>query len=242
MDQAHSDLVNSIDSANNGGLEIVTGSRDGFVKVWDPRTSYAVLSVPPLAGSTDCWTVCFGTDHPNSDRVVVAGYETGLVRLIDLRVNKVRWEKDIKNGVCHVSFDRKDINMNKLSVACMNGVLNIYDMRTYNEQSGFAGLEYMVNNTTLWGCHFLPQDREIMATCGGNGQMNMYRYSYPMKRSIENQDGSRLGVAGSLECIGKSECLTTQPLVSFDWNRDKRGLFATVSFDQILTIGICANL
>jgi len=30
----------------------------------------------------------------------------------------------------------------------------------------------------------LPQDRDIFITQGGNGSVNLYKYSYPMKRQI----------------------------------------------------------
>jgi hypothetical protein len=32
----------------------------------------------------------------------------------DLRTNLVRWETNVRNGVCSIEFDRKDIEMNKL--------------------------------------------------------------------------------------------------------------------------------
>ena len=33
----------------------------------------------------------------------------------DLRTNLVRWETNVRNGVCSIEFDRKDIEMNKLA-------------------------------------------------------------------------------------------------------------------------------
>ena len=43
-------------------------------------------------------------------------YDNGDVKMFDLRMNKVRWETNVKNGVCALSFDRKDIEMNKFAV------------------------------------------------------------------------------------------------------------------------------
>lgn len=35
---AHKNIINGIDAVTNcGSSEIVTGGRDGFIKVWDPR-------------------------------------------------------------------------------------------------------------------------------------------------------------------------------------------------------------
>ena len=35
--------------------------------------------------------------------------------MYDLRTNLVRWETNVRNGVCSIEFDRKDIEMNKLA-------------------------------------------------------------------------------------------------------------------------------
>ena len=55
MAQAHAEIINAIDGVGGLGVgegapEIVTGSRDGVVKVWDPRQSTPVASVEPADG------------------------------------------------------------------------------------------------------------------------------------------------------------------------------------------------
>ena len=64
----------------------------------------------------DCWTVSFGNSFNDEERVIAAGYDNGDVKLFDLRTNSVLWEDNIRNGVCGIQFDRKDIEMNKLVV------------------------------------------------------------------------------------------------------------------------------
>jgi hypothetical protein len=41
------------------------------------------------------------------------------VCMYDLRTNLVRWETNVRNGVCSIEFDRKDIEMNKLARHCL---------------------------------------------------------------------------------------------------------------------------
>ena len=63
--QAHTDLVNSVDGAGADGCgygpsEIVSGGRDGCVRLWDPRQDSSVLSLEPVNKESviaDCWSV-----------------------------------------------------------------------------------------------------------------------------------------------------------------------------------------
>ena len=64
---AHSQIINGIDGVGGLGIgggapELVTGSRDGCVRVWDPRVKESVVSLEPVEGQPvrDCWTVAFG--------------------------------------------------------------------------------------------------------------------------------------------------------------------------------------
>jgi hypothetical protein len=46
---------------------------------------------------------------------------------------------------------------------------------------------------------------------------------------------------GSLEHINKTK-VAEQPVCAFDWNQDKQGLCAFVSFDQHVRIGMATRL
>ena len=76
-----------------GAPELVTGGRDGCVRVWDPRVGEPVVSLEPDEGQAvrDCWTVAFGNSFNDDERVVAAGYDNGDVKLFDLRTNSLRW-------------------------------------------------------------------------------------------------------------------------------------------------------
>lgn len=61
--KAHESIINSIDSLNQADKpqELVTGSRDGCVKVWDMRQpEKAVLTVKSKDDSKDIWSVAYG--------------------------------------------------------------------------------------------------------------------------------------------------------------------------------------
>jgi WD40 repeat protein len=65
--QAHGSIINAIDGCGGldigyGAPEIVTGGRDGCVRLWDPRVAEPVLALEPGEGQPirDCWTVAFG--------------------------------------------------------------------------------------------------------------------------------------------------------------------------------------
>jgi WD40 repeat protein len=110
--QAHTSIINAIDGCGGldvgyGAPEIVTGGRDGCVRLWDPRVNEPVLAMEPGEGQTarDCWTVAFGNSYSDEDRCIVAGYDNGDVKLFDLRTSTLRYETNVSNGVCILMTD-----------------------------------------------------------------------------------------------------------------------------------------
>ena len=74
-------------------------------------------------------------------------YDNGDVKLLDLKMNKLRWETNVQNGVCSIDFDRKDIEMNKMIVTTLESKYRLYDMRTFNSKKGYTSLTQQVSNT-----------------------------------------------------------------------------------------------
>mmetsp|Transcript_22301 Transcript_22301/g.64840 ORF Transcript_22301/g.64840 Transcript_22301/m.64840 type:complete len:363 (-) Transcript_22301:48-1136(-) len=246
--QGHSAIVNAIDgiggqSVGNGAPELVTGGRDGCVRVWDPRVSEPVVSLEPDEGQAvrDCWTVAFGNSFNDEERVVAAGYDNGDIKLFDLRTNTLRYETNVKNGVTGIEFDRRDIEMNKIAVTTLESKIRVYDARTQHPTEGMAYLLEKAHKSTVWLARHLPQNRDLFMTGGGNGGFNLYKYHYPAARSKEAKDNHPMGVPGTLELLN-SRVISTQPIISCDWSTDYEGLCCLACLDQTMRIFIVTKL
>lgn len=246
--KAHESLVNNIDGCGGlriggGAPELATCGRDGCVRVWDPRVREPVLSVEPKEGEAarDCWTVTFGDSFDDDHRSLCAGYDNGDVKLFDLRTSTLRWETNVGNGVVCCEFDRKDIEMNKLVVTTLESKFRLFDMRTHHPETGFAHLTERAHKSTVWLVRHLPQNRDLFATLGGNGGINLYKYNYPMSRTSKDEKGVVSGVVGSVELLN-ARVLAPQPFVAFDWCAEKEGLAAATCLDQTLRVFIVTKL
>lgn len=246
--QAHTSIINAIDGCGGldvgyGAPEIVTGGRDGCVRLWDPRVSEPVLALEPGDGqpARDCWTVAFGNSFNDEERCIAAGYDNGDVKLFDLRANSMRYETNVANGVTNIEFDRKDIEMNKMTVTTLESRFRVFDMRTQHPSEGFSCLSEKAHKATVWCARHLPQNRDLFMTGGGNGGFNMYKYHYPKSRTTMHKDNVPMGVAGSVELLN-SKVISSQPIVSMDWSPDKEGLCVLSCLDQTLRSYIVTKL
>ncbi len=107
----------------------------------------------------DCWAVAFGGSYNDSERLVVAGYETGDLKFFDLRLNRLMFETNLKSGIVSVEFDRKDIALNKLLVTTLESRFRVFDLKTSHPESGYAYLVEKAHKSTVWLGKHLPQNR-----------------------------------------------------------------------------------
>ena len=247
--QAHEGMANTVDGIGGkgpdyGAPELVTGGRDGCVKVWDPRDDSPVVSLEPADSEEikpDCWAVCFGNSFDSEERCLAAGYDNGDVKIFDLKTNCLRWDTNLQNGICGLEFDRADIQMNKLVATTLESKIHLFDVRTYHPERGFSSLSEMAHKSTIWGARHLPQNRDLFATLGGNGALNIWKYEYPPQRSLKDTDGHMYGVMGHMKLLNE-KIVAQQPIVSLDWNEDKLGLGVFCSLDQQCKVVICTKL
>ncbi|KAF1777619.1 WD40-repeat-containing domain [Phytophthora cactorum] len=214
--QAHKSIVNAIDGCGgqnigSGAPEIVTGGRDGCIRVWDEQDT-----------ARDCWTVCFGNSYNDVERCVVGGYDNGDIKMFDLRTNSLRWETNCQNGVVN------------LLVTTLESKFRVYDLRTFHPEQGFSCMTEKAHKSTIWQGRFLPQNRDLFMTGGGNGGFNFH---YPLSRTAKDSDGRLYGVCGSVELLN-SRVLSTQPIVSMDWSPDREGLCTLACLDQTVRVYI----
>jgi WD40 repeat protein len=242
--KAHESIINAIDgSMYTGPPEIATCSRDGCVRVWDPREkSRPIVSLNPVDATRarDCWSVRFGNSFNEDERVIAAGYDNGDVKLFDLRTQKMVQEFNVGNGVCDVEFDRPDIEMNKLVCSTLEGRIRAYDLRTLHPKLGYAYVEERVSSGTVWSGRTLPQNRDVFM-CGGAGELTLCKYVYPPERAIKDMDGTPKGVAGTVEELNKVK-VGDQPINSLDWHKQREGLLVCSSFDQTVRVMLVTKL
>lgn len=57
-----------------------------------------------------------------------------------MRTRSIRWEANLRNGICSLQFDRPYCEMNKLVATTLESKFFLFDMMTYHPQKGYANL------------------------------------------------------------------------------------------------------
>ena len=95
--------------------------------------------------------------------------------------------------------------MNKLIATTLESKFHVFDMKTYHPEQGYTGLSELAHKSTIRGVRHFPQNRDLFATLGGNGALNLYKYHYPASRSIKDQNDLPVGVTGRLELLNEKK-------------------------------------
>ncbi|ETO10560.1 hypothetical protein RFI_26815 [Reticulomyxa filosa] len=252
-------LTQSNESSGCGASELVTCSRDGSVKVWDPRTSTSVCELVCAkkangnsANKRDCWTVAFGNSFDNSNRVVCAGYDNGDIKMLDLKMNAMIYEYNLNNGIVDIEFDRTHVPMNKMVVTTLESKFFVFDLKTMHSVDGFAystqpvlafSILLWLQKTSLHKKSVYTYNRDIWCTTGGNGTVQLWKYSYPSQRSIiDKETNTKKGVMGEIVPLTDAHKCSDQPLISWHWNKDKIGLACATSLDQKVRVFFVTKL
>ena len=226
--KAHKGIIQSIDGLgiknNQGPPEIVTGGKDGLVKLWDLRSDKPCILLEPKdikKNFPECWTVRFCDCGFN--KKVGIGYDNGDIRIYDLRMDKIFFGENLKKGVCNIEFDKKNIPVNKMIVTTLDSKFYLYDFTNYFQNQKKL---YDEVNTTIWGAKFLPQKRDMFVSLGGDGNLNLYKYD---KKDFLNNSNDKLNMLSS-------NYICSRPIIGFDWHLIKNGLACLVSLDNSIKI------
>lgn len=107
-----------------------------------------MVSLEPAAGeeAAECWAVCWGGCTGGPAGTICCGYDNGDIKLFDLGTMQLITERNVDYGICGLACDRRDIRINKLLVAALEGRIFTADLRTQHPEEGFAFKEQKISN------------------------------------------------------------------------------------------------
>lgn len=211
---------------------LITGSRDGLVKVWDRRNMRTSTVTMEGDERGDCWAVA----TLEGGEYVAAGFSNGDVRVFDMKGGKVYWETSLPQGVTSLQFTGSKVEkLDMLLASTLGGGMAIWDMQNRHNVQGFTRTDLRLEKTTVWSAKSAPQDVGLILTSMGSGAVEQVRYKEPGHRVMIGGDGCNVGTPGEF-LQGLNKQLTDKPVTSSDWSMDKAGLVVTSSFDQNIRI------
>ncbi len=84
-------------------------------------------------------------DGPYRLLLINADHDVHACRLFDLRTGTERWKEAAPKGVCSVRFDRRDIPMNKMLTAGLDGHFRVFDARTQHPDQACPNPAFQMN-------------------------------------------------------------------------------------------------
>ena len=104
-----------------GAPEIATGGADGSVKLWDTRQERPVLELTctdssvtriqvdsdkTIESKPEAWCTALGGASARDRGYLAAGFDSGDLKLVDLRMMRVCLQHHFPNGLVSLEFDR----------------------------------------------------------------------------------------------------------------------------------------
>ena len=125
---AHREMINCVAGAEGGS--IVSGGREGEVRVWDRRDMRrCVLNMVDRNTSHDAWAVSMRGQE------VCAGYSNGDIRLFDMRAGAASWETSLPGGgLTHLTL----LGDKRLTGAGAGGLASVWDLQTRHKTLGYT--------------------------------------------------------------------------------------------------------
>ena len=240
--KAHKSIIYTIDAVGgeltNGNQEVVTGGKDGIVKIWDLRSDKPAILLEPKGienNCPECWSVAFGGCFDKEERNLGIGYDNGDIKIYDLKMDKLIYGENFKNGICSIEFDKKNIPLNKMVATTLDSKIYLFDLKNLEKNNNLRCNKIVdeINNTTIWGTKFMPQKRNIFISMGGDGSLNLYKYNNSDFNFDEFDNNKK---EKSKLTLLNSNIICSQPIIGFDWHNTKFGLSCLVAFDNSVKI------
>lgn len=130
-----------------------------------------------------------------------------------MRNLRVRWESNVRNGVCSLETNNKYEPLKKLVASTTYGGINVFDFSDTHTggQSAVSCISKLdadelpaiqrnhINNEknaieitpTIWCVRHLPQNRHVFATCGGSGNVRIWCWYV---KCVKSQNYMRINV------------------------------------------------
>ncbi|KAF9900656.1 WD repeat-containing protein 92 [Lobosporangium transversale] len=237
--KAHEDVINCMDGTGSqtGRPEYVTGCRDGSVKLWDMRQNHKeTKEVLPISNMSrtkgqkeaDAWSVALGATGMDSDDLLIAiGYDNGDVRMVDIRMYRPIFERNIGHGVCSVEFDKRQGKPSILTATTLDGTLHTFTLAVEQTTETADVKDNVIQvqsgeDSTLWQVRHIPQRPDILTVTDGGGKIHMYKH------------GEKATKATSLG----SQKMSTQGILSLEFNENLEGMFVGSDLDNNLQVGM----
>lgn len=221
--KAHSDVLTCISGAKSF-TNILTGGRDGEVKLWDQRNLDApTIRMVPESGQTrkQCWSVCqTHTDEEgdtNQSYYVAAGFDNGDIKVFDVRNSKIAWETSLSRGVSKLSILSRNGDSKNETVLLAGTVQGKLYSWCINKPEQ-TPLQHQLDKAAVWEAQSLSDNKNLVLTVLGSGAM-----------VLVNLEEDKISPVLSHQ-------VSEPPLTGLSASRDKPGLVATSSFDKTIRL------